>query len=406
MKNKGFTLVELIVVIAVISILMLIGVPAFAQIVERVKVRSDKVSAAEIGKAICIREIDVKEDKRVPYYPTVVRYDNLERIEEYLSKEYRPQSMKDGYFFVTALQIEGIKRILVGIGKKEMPVTDVAYNSSKQSGWVYIESCEISDFLETNKSMLSETVTMPEDYPKEEKVSGNSDGKDNDKINLEIGQYVEYRADNPIYTVTYDGSNSSFNPRSTNVWQVYSTSGENIALISANSVGDLTLSGKDGYKNAVGILNSIARAYVDNDLVVSARSAGSGAGSIEVINEGDSPITWEATYKSGKITSSHRDNLFKTDRDIIKDNASLHCGKDIWLASRFVDATEEHTYFSVRSLSRANVDGAQSLYISRETTNEELTPVTLGVRPIIYLSNDTKIAGGHGTINSMYTLSK
>ena len=111
MKNKGFTLVELIVVIAVISILMLIGVPAFAQIVERVKVRSDKVSAAEIGKAICIREIDVKEDKRVPYYPTVVRYDNLERIEEYLSKEYRPQSMKDGYFFVTALQIEGIKRI-------------------------------------------------------------------------------------------------------------------------------------------------------------------------------------------------------------------------------------------------------------------------------------------------------
>jgi len=216
----------------------------------------------------------------------------------------------------------------------------------------------------------------------------------------------QYTADNPTYTVQYDGSNSSFNPRSTSVWQVYSISGENIALISANSVGDLTLSGRDGYKNAVGILNSIARAYVDNDLVVSARSAGSGAGSIEVINEGDSPITWEATYKLGKITSSHRDNLFKTDRDIIKDNASLHCGKDIWLASRFVDATEEHTYFSVRSLSSDNVDGAQSLYISRELTDEELTPVTLGVRPIIYLSKDTKIAGGHGTINSMYTLSK
>jgi len=404
MKNKGFTLVELIVVIAVISILMLIGVPAFAQIVERVKVRSDKASAAEIGKAISVREVDIEEDKRVPYYPTIVRYDNLERIDEYLSKDYRPQSMKDGYYFVTALQIEGLKRILVGIGKEEMPVTDVAYNSPKQSGWVYIESGSISDFLETNKSMLNETVTMPENYPKEEEVTGNSGS--GDKVTLEVGQYVQYTADNPTYTVQYDGSNSSFNPRSTSVWQVYSISGENIALISANSVGDLTLSGRDGYKNAVGILNSIARAYVDNDLVVSARSAGSGAGSIEVINEGDSPITWEATYKLGKITSSHRDNLFKTDRDIIKDNASLHCGKDIWLASRFVDATEEHTYFSVRSLSSDNVDGAQSLYISRELTDEELTPVTLGVRPIIYLSKDTKIAGGHGTINSMYTLSK
>jgi len=53
-SNKGFTLVELIIVIAILAIIMLIAIPNFSGIQQRMQVRADKQTAAQIGKAIRI----------------------------------------------------------------------------------------------------------------------------------------------------------------------------------------------------------------------------------------------------------------------------------------------------------------------------------------------------------------
>ena len=109
-NKKGFTIVELIVVISIISILMLIGVPAYGSIMERVKVRADKASAVGIGQAVVIRELDAGEDNKISSYPSVTRYDKISNISVYTSKGYKPKSMEDGYYFATAFETDKVEK--------------------------------------------------------------------------------------------------------------------------------------------------------------------------------------------------------------------------------------------------------------------------------------------------------
>lgn len=161
MKNKGFSLIELVVVITIISIIMLIGVPAFAQITERMKIRSDRASASEIGKALVVREELVPVEEKIEYYPTITRCDTISNINEYVSKEHKPQSLEDGYFFATAIEVNNIKKILVGIGKDGMTITNKVYNGPEALGWAFVQSYEVNEFLEQNKDLLSEAIVIP-----------------------------------------------------------------------------------------------------------------------------------------------------------------------------------------------------------------------------------------------------
>jgi prepilin-type N-terminal cleavage/methylation domain-containing protein len=129
--NKGFTLVELIIVIAILAIIMLIAIPNFSGIQRRMQVRADKATAAQIGKAVRVWFTDYTTDPTlsildtsgtatvdgtthkataagttVPSHlavygtgdgQTVVpnRYEDLDGIEGYISIGQNPSSLAD-----------------------------------------------------------------------------------------------------------------------------------------------------------------------------------------------------------------------------------------------------------------------------------------------------------------------
>lgn len=189
MKNKGFTLIELIIVIAIIAVIMLIGTVAYSKMQERMKVRADKATAAEIGKALVIRETDIGRQKPLEYYPVLTIYDELEEIENYIKKEIRPQSMKDGFFIATALQTKNSKKIIVGIGKAGDQITYKPYVDSKEAGWAWSEEVEISEFLEENKDKLLEEVVIPT-IPGSNIGAGGNNSKDGYNLTVGINNIV------------------------------------------------------------------------------------------------------------------------------------------------------------------------------------------------------------------------
>ena len=158
--NKGFTLVELIVVIAILAIIMLIATVAYAGIQERMKIRSDKATCAQIGKALTVRENDIDKSKGVQLYPEVVEYDTLENVDHYINPGLTPQSMSDGGYIVTAIQTQTGKKIIVGIGKTGQEISTALYNNKENAGWAWCEAKEVSKFVTENTASFSPAKTL------------------------------------------------------------------------------------------------------------------------------------------------------------------------------------------------------------------------------------------------------
>lgn len=107
-SNKGFTLVELIIVIAILAIIMLIAIPNFSGIQQRMQVRADKATAAQIGKAVRVWYTDYTTDPTLKKAAEddedtnaflgmtgTIAYNGLEGIGAYCSEEYTPSSLFD-----------------------------------------------------------------------------------------------------------------------------------------------------------------------------------------------------------------------------------------------------------------------------------------------------------------------
>jgi len=115
-SNKGFTLVALIIVIAILAIIMLIAIPNFSGIQQRMQVRADKQTAAQIGKAIRIwyaeRVSEGGDVSTLPYIAeatggalsidwldedetstSLKNYNAVDGLEGYISKENKPNSL-------------------------------------------------------------------------------------------------------------------------------------------------------------------------------------------------------------------------------------------------------------------------------------------------------------------------
>lgn len=154
-RNKAFTLVELIIVIAILAVIMLIGTVAYAGIRERMEVRADKATAGQIGKSLVVREVDLPKEDGVPLYPEIVKYDDLDKVENYVAKDIKPKSMKDGFFYATSFQTKNGKKIVVGIGKEGDEFKDKIYKNKKDAGWAWSEDVEISEFIEENRDKIT-----------------------------------------------------------------------------------------------------------------------------------------------------------------------------------------------------------------------------------------------------------
>ena len=109
--NKGFTLVELIIVIAILAIIMLIAIPNFSGIQQRMKVRADKATAAQIGKAVRVWYTDYTSDSVMKASVDAIAhpesgtpstytldttprvYSKIEKIDGYAALTYEPKSL-------------------------------------------------------------------------------------------------------------------------------------------------------------------------------------------------------------------------------------------------------------------------------------------------------------------------
>lgn len=170
-RNKGFTLVELIIVIAILAIIMLIAIPNFSGIQQRMQVRADKASATQIGKAVRIWYTDKYATQNQSEVPELVAEDGSIKvvpytslgIGEHISEDLVANSLlKDGVkydgggkYYVTILYSGISTKFLVGIdyaletGKTTAPTltrptsnpvtdADITYDGEKP-GWVYLE---------------------------------------------------------------------------------------------------------------------------------------------------------------------------------------------------------------------------------------------------------------------------
>jgi len=159
--NKGFTLIELIIVIAILGIIALIAIPNLAGIRQRSQVSADIRTAEQIGKAIRIWATDVDAGNRdIPAQGTIKLYTDTtvfgNLCPDYIGAGYTAKSYGNpaGKFFVSSVGAgvnNAEQKIIVGIDVEtatdskiaKVLATDtdglkVTYNGGA-AGWAYFE---------------------------------------------------------------------------------------------------------------------------------------------------------------------------------------------------------------------------------------------------------------------------
>ncbi|MBP3284511.1 MAG: hypothetical protein J6M02_03315, partial [Clostridia bacterium] len=230
---------------------------------------------------------------------------------------------------------------------------------------------------------------------------------------VELGSYIMYQPTSTEHIVSGGDSGTGvdqvFDPSSVTRWKVLrsATDGDCLEIISAESIGDLTLTGKTGYIYAIDTLNRLCSAYVNSTYATSGRCLGyeNGAGTID---ESKYPITWEETYTNGNNGFPYTDGQNGEDIRLMNtkngEEYPLRVSGSVWLASRYLGAGSKYSNFGVRYVSAdgiVNYDGLYQWY-SGGSTDTNL-PV-YGVRPVISLKSGIRIVGGDGTSENPYQI--
>lgn len=149
-KNKGFSLIELLIALSIVLILVAISIPKFNEVLQNSKVRTDIVTASKIGEAVRMWKYD--DGSRVlPSTPT--KYSELEGLDKYIGLTYKPNSYVNtpADYYVCYIG-EAKKKVLVGIASNSTDIQFaegatqddlVAYLNGQNAGWCYSEDEQI-----------------------------------------------------------------------------------------------------------------------------------------------------------------------------------------------------------------------------------------------------------------------
>ena len=205
------------------------------------------------------------------------------------------------------------------------------------------------------------------------------------KDKIEVGSYVAYEGGD------YNGD-----------WVVLRNKAGEIEIISKESVGNLTLSGANGYASAVAKLNNKAKEYINPYYAVKGRSVGATDDSIEVINTSTYPLTYAAARNR---ELPYYDEYYTDDQTLIANNANLkHSIGHVWLASRILIAESDYSAFAGRFLMSSGDKNNDWLFMANSGGGTDTYSFSYGVRPVITLRGDIQIIGGSGTQADPYIL--
>ena len=178
-SKKGFTLIELIIVIAILGIIALIAVPNLAGIRQRSQVSADKRTAEQIGKAVRIWATDVDAGAKRAIPVDEVAYDNA----------WRTDSV--GAIQATETTTEGTQ--LVGLCDTYISKGYTAKSLAEGPGLFYVSSVGTGDNNAEQKILVG---------------IANPAAADNDEVDdtMKVGNFAAEAS----ATVTYDGSQAAW----------------------------------------------------------------------------------------------------------------------------------------------------------------------------------------------------
>ncbi|MDU2266297.1 prepilin-type N-terminal cleavage/methylation domain-containing protein [Clostridium celatum] len=121
-KKKGFTLIELIIVIAIIAILSAIAIPQFGKIRHNANVKTDIANAKTIYTAVStlIAEDKISADAGVITIGAENPGEAATLVEEYLGNVPKPKAVQSSNFVATVEEEKGVTKIVISVNDEDM----------------------------------------------------------------------------------------------------------------------------------------------------------------------------------------------------------------------------------------------------------------------------------------------
>lgn len=152
MKQRGFTIMELIIAIAITGAVAAIGIPAFSGIQNNTDIKSDKAIGAQIGQAMLIKNLE--DGNKKEFLNQQIKYEEIPNMDVYIDTGYKPSVMKDGYYIVSRVSVDSKPILMVGITKEEQLIDVESLYNGKRPGWVWSEAGEIEKFIKDNSGKI------------------------------------------------------------------------------------------------------------------------------------------------------------------------------------------------------------------------------------------------------------